>query len=395
MKIVVKKFGGTSVDTEEKRSAILTLVKEDIKNGKIPILVISAMGRAGQPYSTDTLIELYKNINPNLVKRDLDLLISCGEIISATLISAYLNNFNINSIPLTGFQAGIITDDDFGDANVIEINTNYVKQILKDGIVPVISGFQGINRNGEITTLGRGGSDTTAALIGEAFKAERVEIITDVAGVYTADPKIVENATVLDSMTYDEMYELSKQGAKVVDFKAVDIAKRSNITLLVKGNSNKMKGTTIKNEIVSGNVLTSITKADNLIQYKINSLPKEISTQMLLDELQNKNISIDMINFFENSKYFIIVKDLELILDELLNKMAVEFQKKDNCSKVTIIGHKIHGVPGIMKRVVKAIEQENIRILQTSDSHMTISCLVDEQNSNQAVKSLHSEFNMI
>lgn len=395
MKIVVKKFGGTSVDTEKKRSTILKLVNEDIKNGITPILVISAMGRAGQPYSTDTLIELYKNINPNLVKRDLDLLISCGEVISATLISAYLNRFNVKAIPLTGFQAGIITDDEFGNANVIEINTNYVKQILKSGIVPVISGFQGINRNGEITTLGRGGSDTTAALIGEAFKAERVEIITDVGGVYTADPKIVENATVLDAMTYDEMYELSKQGAKVVDFKAVDIAKRSNITILVKGTSNKTKGTTIKNEIASGNVLTSITKADNLIQYKINNLPKKISTQMLLDELQNANISIDMINFFEDSKYFIIVKELELLLDELLNKMTVEFEKKDNCSKVTIIGHKIHGVPGIMRRVVKAIETENIKILQTSDSHMTISCLVDEKNSNQAVKSLHSEFNMI
>jgi len=395
VKIVVKKFGGTSVDTEKKRSTILKLVNEDIKNGITPILVISAMGRAGQPYSTDTLIELYKNINPNLVKRDLDLLISCGEVISATLISAYLNRFNVKAIPLTGFQAGIITDDEFGNANVIEINTNYVKQILKSGIVPVISGFQGINRNGEITTLGRGGSDTTAALIGEAFKAERVEIITDVGGVYTADPKIVENATVLDAMTYDEMYELSKQGAKVVDFKAVDIAKRSNITILVKGTSNKTKGTTIKNEIASGNVLTSITKADNLIQYKINNLPKKISTQMLLDELQNANISIDMINFFEDSKYFIIVKELELLLDELLNKMTVEFEKKDNCSKVTIIGHKIHGVPGIMRRVVKAIETENIKILQTSDSHMTISCLVDEKNSNQAVKSLHSEFNMI
>ncbi len=394
LNVIVKKFGGTSVTSDRDRERIKNLVELDIKNGNIPILVVSAMGRNSAPYATDTLMNLYNSINEQHSTRDLDLLMSCGEIISATLISAYLNNNGMKSTALTGFQAGIITNEDYGNAKVLSVKTDYLENTIKKGIIPVISGFQGISINGNITTLGRGGSDTTATLIGEALKADKVEIYTDVEGVMTADPRIVESATLLENMTYDEMYEMAKHGARVVDFNAVDIAKRSHLNIVVKNTHDDSVGTQITDSYKSDRILTSITKYDSWIQYKVDYKFSITKDQELMNALYQNNISIDMINFFEDYKYFVVQNNVSKELDDILKKLNLDFKKKENCSIVTIIGHKIHGVPGIMKRVVKALEDRDIKILQTSDSHMTISCLVGSEVSNDAVIGLHKEFNI-
>ncbi|OPL08392.1 MAG: hypothetical protein AVO33_10570 [delta proteobacterium ML8_F1] len=393
-RIIVKKFGGTSVMTQGDRSRIRDLVLLDLQKELIPVLVVSAMGRQSAPYATDTLIGLYRQIHQATNHRDLDLLMSCGEIISATLISATLNAAGLVSRALTGFHAGIVTDNTHGGAEVLAVNPEYIEKLLSEGIIPVISGFQGISVEGEITTLGRGGSDTTAALIGEALKAQKVEIYTDVEGVMTADPTIVENATILSGMTYEEMYEMARHGAKVLDFNAVDVAKRSGLKLVIKNSSSSFAGTTVTDRVLDERVLTAITSDEPWTQYQLENLKESFDDKGFMDELSRRKISIDMINFFEASKYFIIDSRLEDSLDEALEALGIAYDKRKDCAKVTVIGHRIHGVPGIMRRIVNALEGNGITILQTSDSSMTISCLIRNDRASDAVNYLHQAFDM-
>lgn len=197
MKILVQKFGGTSVSTPERREMATSKVIEAVKNGFSVVVVVSAMGRNGDPYATDTLINMVKSIDSNISKRELDLLMNCGEIISSVTFAATLSKKGYKAKVFTGGQAGIITDDNFGNAEIIKVEPTRLLESLKEGIIPVVAGFQGITEEGDLTTLGRGGSDTTAALLGEALKASAVEIYTDVDGIMTADPRIVSKAHIL------------------------------------------------------------------------------------------------------------------------------------------------------------------------------------------------------
>ncbi len=392
--IIIKKFGGTSVISDQDRERIRDLVAHDLASGLTPVLVVSAMGRQEAPYATDTLIRLYQGIHPVEAHRDLDLIMSCGEIISAAMISATLNASGLRAKALTGFHAGIVTDDHHGRAKVISVNPEYIEKMIEEGFIPVISGFQGISLAGEVTTLGRGGSDTTATLIGEALKASRVEIYTDVAGVMTADPNIVESATVLTGMTYDEMYEMARHGARVLDFNAVDVAKRSGLTLVIKSPRSPSEGTLIADKVLDERILTAITSDQPWTQYRLEHLAAGFEDQRFMDELNDRSISIDMINFFENSKYFIIDSRREDHLDEALRALGITCRKRPSCAKVTVIGHRIHGVPGVMRRIVAALEDSGIKILQTSDSSMTISCLVEGRHAPAAVNCLHRAFGL-
>jgi len=392
--IIIKKFGGTSVISDRDRERMRDLVAHDVASGLTPVLVVSAMGRQEAPYATDTLIRLYQAIHPVEAHRDLDLIMSCGEIISAAMISATLNASGLHAKALTGFHAGIVTDDHHGGAKVISVNPDYIEKMIEEGFIPVISGFQGISLAGEVTTLGRGGSDTSATLIGEALKASRVEIYTDVAGVMTADPNIVESATVLTGMTYDEMYEMARHGARVLDFNAVDVAKRSGLTLVIKSPRSPSEGTLIADKVLDERILTAITSDQPWTQYRLEHLAAGFEDQRFMDELNDRSISIDMINFFENSKYFIIDSRREDHLDEALRALGITCRKRPSCAKVTVIGHRIHGVPGVMRRIVAALEDSGIKILQTSDSSMTISCLVEGRHAPAAVNCLHRAFGL-
>ncbi|MFY9394331.1 MAG: aspartate kinase, partial [Halanaerobiales bacterium] len=224
MKKIVQKFGGSSLNSAEKREMVVKHIEKAIKMGYKPVVVVSAMGRLGEPYATDTLIEVASEINKDIDNREKDLLMSCGEIISTIVLVQTLKKAGIEAIALTGAQAGIYTDDSFGEAEIIRVVPDKVNKTLKEGKIPVIAGFQGITEDGEITTLGRGGSDTTASIIAAAIGALYIEFYTDVAGVMTADPALVESARILDVVTYNEVCELAYQGARVIHPRAAEIA---------------------------------------------------------------------------------------------------------------------------------------------------------------------------
>lgn len=224
MRILVQKFGGTSVANPERRTQAAAKVAEAVGKGYSPVVVVSAIGRAGDPYATDTFLKMVSSIYSEVPKRELDLLMSCGEIISGAVMVSTLQSLGLEAVLLTGGQAGIITNNCFGDARIIRIEQEKILKHMEEGKVVVVTGFQGITEDGQITTLGRGGSDTTAAAIGVALNAEAIDIYTDVEGIMTADPRIVEDAKILDVVTYNEISHLAHQGAKVIHPRAVEIA---------------------------------------------------------------------------------------------------------------------------------------------------------------------------
>ncbi len=247
MKIVILKFGGTSLTSIEKKERILKLVKETIKRGETPVVVVSAIGRFTEPYATDTLISLINDNNFN-VNNPLasDLLTSCGETISTVIMTAFFCNNGIDAIPLTGWQAGIITNNNFGNADIEKFNDKIIMKLVKDNKVPVVAGFQGITKDGFISTLGRGGSDTTATILGAYLKADRIEIYKDVDGIMTGDPKEDNNVQLISYLTYDEALDIANSGAKVIHAKAIPFAKNKNIPIHIKNLFGNKNGTIIK-----------------------------------------------------------------------------------------------------------------------------------------------------
>ncbi|MDR1773435.1 MAG: aspartate kinase [Clostridioides sp.] len=398
MEILVQKFGGTSVASYEKMQSICEIAKREKNLGKDLVLVVSAMGRKGAPYATDTLISLITQVTEKPSKRELDILMSCGEIISGTILANILIANGIDAEFLTGAQAGIITTELYSNAKIKYIDTTRIKKGLSENKVVVIAGFQGITENGEITTLGRGGSDTSAVAIGKALGCDTVEIYTDVDGIMTADPRVEPDAKIMEYINYDEVFQMADKGAKVIHPKAVQIAESANITLAIKNTMNlDCEGTKIcSEEDVAESIKDSdekftgaVANKDNIAQVKIFS---QVDLNEVLEKIENKHISIDMINFFVHEKVFVIdetdIDELKNILDDF----KLNYEVISNCSKVTLISSKITSVPGIMSKIVKGLSKEGIDILQTSDSHMTISCLVDKKDMNRAVRAIHKEF---
>lgn len=399
--IKVMKFGGTSVATESARNRIVDRVKQELQNGFQPVLVVSAIGRNGDPYATDTLIHLVKTPEVELNKRDLDLLMSCGETISAVVVSSLLNERGIKATAVTGFQAGIATDSHFGNADVLAVQPERLFSLIEAGVIPVVTGFQGISPEGEITTLGRGGSDTTATLLGVALDAAEVEIYTDVDGVMTADPRVVTDATVINNLAFSEIYQMAIDGAKVVDHKAISIAMKSNKPLRIKNTFNDTEGTLISENLdhevvdyVPGQfTFTAFTHKHQLVQVTLDTvgISSDVNEQML-EDFEKYEISMDMISFFTEKKIFIINDEKVAVLENVLQKLHIPYKLEKNLSKITAVSHRMHGVPGIMKRIVLTLTRANIGILQTSDSNTTISCLVHTEEANLALNTLHKQF---
>lgn len=270
MAIIVQKFGGTSVATPKARTALLKQVSKCKKKGNDLVIVVSAMGRNGDHYATDTLINLLKEIDPDISPKKKDLLMSCGEVISCALIAHFLDANTIPSESLTGFQAGIITDNNFNNSEIINIDTANIKKHLENGKVVVVAGFQGVTINGEITTLGRGGSDTAAVAIGGYLKAERVDIFTDVPGIAEIDPRIVPNANYLPWISYDNIYKLASNGANVIHPRAVKTAEKFNIKVSVRSTFSDNSGTLISSENSEMNSkIIGIAVKKNICQLKI------------------------------------------------------------------------------------------------------------------------------
>lgn len=398
MKILIQKFGGTSVSTHERRLLVVNKIINSIKEGFSPVVVVSAIGRFGEAYATDTLLSL---INKNFKENNplaTDLLMSCGEIISSVVMCNELSKAGLDSIPLTGGQAGIITDSNFNNANLLRVDTKNLLNLLNENKIPVVTGFQGNTEEGYITTLGRGGSDVTASILGVALNAEEIQIYTDVDGIMTADPRIVADASLIKEISYNEVFQFADQGAKVIHPRAVNIAMKANIPLVIKNTLNNCEGTIINNigSIEADSIITGITHMSSRVQIRIklqdNNLSDEYYT--LLDVLAENMISIDLINVFPNEDIFTIdSKDMNKFMD-IMKRLNLKFTYIDECSKISLIGSRIRGVPGVMARVLKALTKAKIEVLQTADSHTTIWCLVETKNTDNAINALHKEFNL-
>lgn len=398
MNIVVQKFGGTSVSTEERRKQVVNKILEGIKQGYKPVVVVSAMGRKGEPYATDTLLSLLDSNFKEDNRSAKDLLMCCGEIISSVILCNDLYRVGINAVPLTGGQAGIITNDDYNDAQYTDVNTDKIEAIIKEGRVPVICGFQGVTKEGYFTTLGRGGSDTSACILGVALKAKEIQIYTDVDGIMTADPRMVKNASLINEITYNEVFQLADQGAKVIHPKAVGLAKKGNVPLVIKNTMNNCKGTLITNNISKDEkrFISGITHLNNRIQVRVRlSENKDVKAYRNLLELVAKNgISLDLINIFPAHQMFTIDASEKEKLTEIMNKANIKFSMIENCSTIAIVGAGMTGVPGIMANIINALINNDIEVLQTTDSNMTIWCLIYSRDICKAIKLLHDKFQL-
>jgi aspartate kinase len=398
MKIVVQKFGGTSVSTDENRKQVIEKVKSAIEDGYSPVLVVSAMGRKGEPYATDTLLSLIDDKFKNTNKLAQDLLMCCGETISSVVMSSDLYSAGIDAMPLTGGQAGILTDNNFTDAICTEVKPKKILELVSQGRVPVVTGFQGISESGYLTTLGRGGSDTTASLLGVALNASAIEIYTDVDGIMTADPRIVENANLIDVISYYEVFQLADKGATVIHPKAVEVAMEGNIPILIKNTMSNAKGTLINNfgDKSKDRIMTGITSQRNRTQIAIKASDNEgnIKYRDVLDLLAANKISLDLINIFPSEQIFTINQKDKDVTEDVLKNAKLKYNIIENCSKVAVIGSKMKGIPGVMAKIIKALSDNNIEVLQTADSHMTIWCLVHSKNEKEAINVLHKAFKL-
>ena len=402
MKIVVQKFGGTSLATPDMRSKVVEKIINAKRGGFQPVVVVSAMGRKGDPYATDTLIDINTQICANIHPREMDLLMACGEIISAVVLTNTLKARGYDARAFTGGQAGIITDNNFNHAEILEIKPDRLLEAIKDGRIPVVAGFQGITNQGDFTTLGRGGSDVTAVALGEALSAFAVEIFSDVDGVMTADPKIVPDASVLSHVSYMDILELADKGAKVIHPRAVEYAIRGKIPVFIKNTSNSTPGTVISfdNErsygpknLTSIQVVTGIAHITGRTQVTIYQ-DDTIINNRILAQLADNHISIDIINIFPDKMIFTIDESKAERAKQIIEDNNCEYTVIENCSKISVVGSKMRGVPGVMSAIVRALTKNNVQILQTADSHTTISCLVKGQDTAKAVIALHQEFEL-
>ncbi|MFP4016232.1 MAG: aspartate kinase [Halanaerobiales bacterium] len=400
MKKIVQKFGGTSLDTKQKREFAIKHIKRALEADYKPIIVVSAMGRAGKPYATDTLIKMAEEIYIDINAREKDLLMSCGEIISSVVMVQTLQKAGINAVALTGAQAGIYTNDNYGESEISRVNPKKINKVLEDGRIPVIAGFQGVTEEGDVTTLGRGGSDTTASVIAAAVDALFIEIYTDVEGVMTADPNLVDNARLIDKVSYNEVCELAYQGARIIHPRAAEIAMKEGIPIKVKSTLNDGTGTLIHNKgmrsVQGDRPVTGVTSRHNIVFIKIFPVkPAEYATGLIVFSiLANHGISVDFINIRPEAISFIIEsRNREKVID-LLSEYEFDFESRDDFVKVSIVGGGMTGRPGVMARMVEALSNKNIPIYQTTDSHTTISSLVKKADERKALNALHDSFQL-
>lgn len=403
MGILVQKFGGTSLSTPAARERVLQHMKREIKAGHSLVVVVSAMGRRGEPYATDTLLDWISSNGDALPAREKDLLLSCGEFISATTLTSLAHSEGITATVLTGGQAGIITDHQYGNARIIEVKPDRILEELKSHQVVIVAGFQGINDIGDITTLGRGGSDTSATALGAALGADMVDIYTDVEGVLTADPRIVEDAKPLLYVSYAEISNMAHQGAKVIHPRAVEIAMQSHIPVRVRSTFGDGEGTLITHpegvrDIQSGVVdrhVTGIAHVSNVTQITVEAEENVGKLQLQVFKAMAENgISVDFINVSPSGAvYTVFDYDSEKAI-RVLQELGLKPKSLSGCAKVSVIGGGINGVPGIMARIVESLAEVNIDILQSADSNTTIWVLVKKEDMVGAVRALHTKFEL-
>ncbi|MBF2412768.1 aspartate kinase [Listeria welshimeri] len=398
MKIIVQKFGGTSVQNEKIRLMAFNHIKHALKDGYKVVVVVSAIGRYGDPYATDTLLELIGAKNTKLTPREQDTLLSVGETISASVFTNMLKEADIKAEAFSGGQAGIITSNHHLNAKITEVDTSRLKTALKMLDVAVVAGFQGKAKNGDITTLGRGGSDTSAAALGVSLQADYIDIFTDVDGMMTADPRIVEHARSLPRVSYNEVSNMAYQGAKVIHPRAVEIAMTAKIPMRIRSTYLESTGTLVTSAAdelghfdVKERMVTGVAHVTNLTQISVKTDTVK-AQQQAFKILADAGISLDFINILTDSVIFTVPEEKRLVVKLLLEEADLQTNVRENCAKVSIVGAGITGVPGVTAKIVGALSEKNIPILQSADSHTTIWVLVREEDLISAVNALHDVF---
>lgn len=405
MKVIIQKFGGSSVATKESRQAVIKKITKAKQKGYQVVVVVSAMGRSGDPYATDTLINLVKRSQRMIETKELDLLLSCGEVISAVVLCSEIEEAGYSACCLTGPEAGIITDNSHGNARVLEVHPAEVQRMLTQGKIVIITGFQGRTEDGKISTLGRGGSDTSAAAIGVALEAELVEIYSDVDGVKTADPRIFGEARTLDRITYNELCQLAHEGAKVIHPRAVEIAMQQNVPVKICNTFSDHPGTLVTSgkaiyeqpTQIKDNIITGIAHISNIAQIRIkieSGAKKNNNVHKVYKLMADDNISIDFIYTSLEEVIFTVREEVLEKAVRILEENEIKPMVRANCAKVAAVGAGMTGVPGVMAKIVAALDGNGIEILQSSDSYTSIWCLVDQKDLKKAIRALHGQFGL-
>lgn len=408
LRILVQKFGGTSVATPDRRAQVAEKIIAAKEEGYSPVVVVSAIGRSGDPYATDTFLNLVKGIHTDVPRRELDILMSCGEVISGVVMVSTLIGLGHEAVLLNGAQAGIITTNTFGDARIVRVEPKEILEHLAEGRIVVVTGFQGATEDGEITTLGRGGSDTTASALGVALDAEAIDIYTDVEGIMTADPRIVDNAKILDVVTYNEICQLAHQGAKVIHPRAVEIAMQKNIPLRVKSTFSDGPGTLVTNQldsdcieqgtdITGDRLITGIAHTPHVTQIQVGTADEHNVPEVdlrIFKSIALADISVDFITVLPTAVVYTVKDDVAEKAVNILKNMGFEVETRPSCAKISVIGGGIAGVPGVMAQILEALTSHGIQVLQSADSHATIWVLVAREDMVKAVRALHESFRL-
>lgn len=398
--IVVMKFGGTSVADETGRNAIAARVHAAMEMDMAPVVVVSAMGRKGAPYATDTLLSLVQSYPTDA--REHDLLASVGEVVSAVVVAHELRAAGIDAAAFSGAEAGILTDGVQGDASVIEIHPTALFEAIDAGKVPVIAGFQGIAEDGRITTLGRGGSDTTACAIGVALKAAEVGIYTDVDGVMSADPRQYDGAEVLEVISAEELFQMARAGSRVVHTPAAELALASGLAVRVRSTFSDHDGTLVAD--ISGyrpdKVATAVSHEVGVARMRValgaseGSLGHMAAQTRVYRAMADAGVSLDMFTPVGDSLVFTVS---EAVLDraaEVIRDLGLLHQSHRGLAKVTLVGAGMHGVPGVMAKMAEFLVAAGVDVYQVADSHTTISVLILAEQVQIAVAALHEGFEL-
>ncbi len=396
--IVVMKFGGTSVATPEGRSALASRVVAAIEAGSAPVVVVSAMGRAGDAYATDTLLGLVEGLPADA--RERDLLASAGEIVSAVVIAHELRAAGIDARAFTGADAGIATDGVFGSATITEVYPGALLSAIDRGVVPVVAGFQGVDDAGTLTTLGRGGSDTTACALGVALLAETVEIYTDVDGVMSADPRTCEDATVLEVIRADELFQMARHGSRVVHTPAAELALGSGLAVRVRNTFSAHPGTLVADvgAYQPKAMATAVSHVSGIARVRVALHAPEGSREHMSAQasvyraMADAGVSLDMFTPAADTLVFTIAEGDIPRACAVLAGLGMDCEVLDGLAKVTLVGAGMHGVPGVMARVAECLAEAGVNVLQTADSHTTISVLLAGDDARAAVGALHDGF---
>ncbi len=399
MALIVQKFGGTSVKDKDRLINVAKIVTECYDKGNSVVVVVSAQGD-----TTDDLIEKAGEISSNPSKREMDMLLATGEQISASLLSMAIADMGYRAVSLTGWQAGFVTRSDHGNARIRRIESERMKRELDMKNIVIVAGFQGYNRYDDITTLGRGGSDTSAVAIAAELKADLCQIFTDVDGVYTADPRIVENAVKLEEITYDEMLELASLGANVLHNRCVEMAKKYFVNLEVLSSLERKSGTIVREVVKMEKMLVKgVTKDEDVARIALIGVPDTPGTaSRVFSLLAQKNVNVDIIlqsigrDNTKDISFTVPLSQKDVAVDvlneqkDVLNAKFIDVD--DDVAKVSVVGAGMASNPGVASKMFEALYDANINIQMISTSEIKISVLVERDYAKSAVKAIHSKF---